>query len=103
MKKKESVKTLSTIRKAFAIDWEVDEGDADFLPREVFIPESVADDDIADYLSDEYGFLIRSYSLEEVDLLFDMSLPYPWATFEISDDELDRLAEMENEEEISLK
>ena len=97
------MKNDKKIRIAFAIDWETDEGNADFLPGKVAIPESVADDDIADYLSDEYGFLVRAYSVEKVDLPFNMSLPFPWAVFEISDEELERVEKMEEEGTVSIK
>ena len=52
MKEKEEVNANKTVRKAFAIEWDVDEDDClEPLPKAVFIPELVADDDIADYLS----------------------------------------------------
>lgn len=35
------------------------------LPEEVEIPDEVGDDDIEDYLSDETGYLIKSYSVAE--------------------------------------
>ena len=44
------------------IDWETDDEDVD-LPASVLIPSSVVEDEIADYLSDEYGFLVRGYVL----------------------------------------
>jgi len=44
------------------IDWETDEEDVD-LPASVLVPSSVVEDEIADYLSDEYGFLVRGYVL----------------------------------------
>lgn len=33
------------------------------LPASVLVPSSVVEDEIADYLSDEYGFLVRGYVL----------------------------------------
>ena len=44
------------------IDWETDDEDVD-LPASVLVPSSVVEDEIADYLSDEYGFLVRGYVL----------------------------------------
>ena len=41
------------------------ESDGKHLPNQVEIPEHIADDGVEDYLSDEYGYLIHSYSLEE--------------------------------------
>ena len=46
-------------RIATGIEWETDGEDVD-LPEEVEIPENVSDDDIADYLSDKYNFLVAS-------------------------------------------
>ena len=37
------------------------------LPEEVLIPWNILDDDIADYLSDEYGFCVRDFEVEEDD------------------------------------
>ncbi len=44
------------------IDWETDDEDVD-LPASVLVPSSIVEDEIADYLSDEYGFLVRGYVL----------------------------------------
>lgn len=51
-----------TTGKRFAreIEWDTDGEDAG-LPEEVEIPDSVNDEDISDYLSDTYGFLVYSY------------------------------------------
>lgn len=87
-----------SLRRAFAIEWAGDSEDEDlsFLPKAVLIPENIPDADVADYLSDRYGFLVLSYSIEEAeDLPFDLSLPFPWAKFDISDEELERFEEME--------
>jgi hypothetical protein len=51
-------------RVAYEICWDVDDDNVD-LPSEVKIPENIDDDDIADYLSDEFGFCVRDYSVEE--------------------------------------
>lgn len=57
----------SPIRQVYNIEWAVDdEKDMSFLPEKVFIPGDVEEDDIADYLSDRYGFLVVAYRVEEV-------------------------------------
>ena len=33
------------------------------LPKEVRIPKGITDDDIADYLSDEYGWCVNSFNI----------------------------------------
>jgi hypothetical protein len=50
--------------KATNIKWVTDGADVN-LPTEVEIPIEIEDDDdkIADFLSDEYGFLVESFSL----------------------------------------
>ncbi len=52
-------------RKATGINWCFDEADDPTLPKEVDIPCEVLDDDVADYLSDEYGFLVDDFDIEE--------------------------------------
>ena len=50
--------------KATDIKWVTDGADVN-LPTEVEIPTDIEndDDEIADFLSDEYGFLVESFSL----------------------------------------
>lgn len=55
---------------ATAIQWETD-GEAVDLPASVAIPDNVDGDEVADYLSDEYGYLVASFSL--------VIFPYPAA------------------------
>ena len=57
--------------KAINIDWCLDNDDyinlneQDMLPpTEVDIPYGVEEDDVVDYLSDEYGFLVNSFEIE---------------------------------------
>jgi hypothetical protein len=56
--------------KAINIIWCIDDEGSDFNPngyngpREVEIPNEIEEDDIADYLSDEYGFLVESFDIE---------------------------------------
>ena len=49
--------------KAINIIWETDGYDID-LPSEVKIPNYVDEEYIADYLSDEYDFLVISFDIE---------------------------------------
>lgn len=44
------------------IEWEIDGEDVD-LPTEVEVDDDLLDDEIADYLSDTYGWLVESFSL----------------------------------------
>ena len=44
------------------IAWSVDETeDLEELPVEVEVPDEVDEEDIADWLSDQYGYLIESF------------------------------------------
>lgn len=52
------------MRKATCIEWDCDtEGEVN-LPLEVDIPETVAEDEIADYLSDTYEFCVIGFVVE---------------------------------------
>ena len=55
--------------RAINILWDTDEGDGyeQFygLPDHVDIPENIDEEDIADYLSDTYGFCIFSFDIQE--------------------------------------
>lgn len=44
------------------IKWETD-GEAINLPSEVEVNDNMSDEEIADYLSDKYGWLVESFSL----------------------------------------
>jgi hypothetical protein len=57
--------------KAINIDWCLDNDDyinlneQDILPpTEVDIPYGVDEDEVVDYLSDEYGYLVNSFEIE---------------------------------------
>ena len=53
-------------RTAHHIFWDVDEEDGIVdLPDSVLIPDNVVDDDVADYLSDTYGFCVSSFLLRK--------------------------------------
>ena len=51
------------------IDWEIEEDEnSDYVPpTEVVIPWNLFDDDIADWLSDEYGYCVLDYQVEDND------------------------------------
>lgn len=49
--------------KALNIKWETDGYDVE-LPNEVQIPNGISEDEVTDYLSDTFGWLINSYELE---------------------------------------
>lgn len=51
-----------SVKVARDIQWETDD-ERDDLPEEAAVPGYI--DDVADYLSDTYGFLVSSYTLEE--------------------------------------
>ena len=44
------------------IKWETD-GEVVDLPTEVEVNDGLSDDEIADYLSDEYGWLVNGFAL----------------------------------------
>lgn len=44
------------------IKWETDGVDVE-LPREVEVDDNMSDDEIADYLSDTYGWLVDSFAV----------------------------------------
>ena len=46
------------------IDWDTDDEPIEGLPTEVTISEDIEPDAIADYLSDQYGFCIKSLCIE---------------------------------------
>ena len=50
------------------IDWECDTNVCANLPKEL-IMDAVEEDDIADMLSDKYGYLVKSFKLEKVALV----------------------------------
>lgn len=49
--------------KRICVDWETDETHIEEigLPTEVDVPNDIDIDDIADWLSDEYGFLVNGF------------------------------------------
>lgn len=53
---------ISRLRWVSDIDWDTDGQNVD-LPTEIPIQGNVPDEDIADYLSDHYGFCVKSFSV----------------------------------------
>ena len=49
-----------------SVDWDTDNESPDGLPKEVILEDISVLDDIADRLSDEYGFLVNSYEIKEI-------------------------------------
>ena len=50
--------------KAINIQWDTDNEMID-LPTEVEIPEGYSEDEVVDYLSDEYGFCVFSFDIDD--------------------------------------
>ena len=50
--------------KATNIKWDVDDDNILDLTTEVTIPKNVEEENIADYLSDEYEFCVESFEIE---------------------------------------
>ena len=57
------VSTSLTEAYAVNIDWDTEGEDVD-LPTKVKLPAGIDDEDITDYLSDTYGWLVNSYNIE---------------------------------------
>lgn len=58
--------TIPCSRSAENIVWDYDEGEEGSfseLPGRVEIPDEIADDDIADYISDKYGWCVVSFDI----------------------------------------
>lgn len=50
--------------KIYSIVWETDNQEVD-LPSEVDVPNYLDEFEIADYLSDEYGWLVKSFEIKQ--------------------------------------
>ena len=51
------------------VEWDVPDSEFEYfvcegIPRKVYVPMSVAEEDIADWLSDKYGYCVRSYTID---------------------------------------
>ena len=57
---------LSTRAYAVNIKWDTDGEDIEYLPERVSIPFFMDDDEIADYLSDKYGFCVLGFDIEQI-------------------------------------
>lgn len=68
----EDMETLEELQgkplKAFDISWDVDGDDEvlETLPSEVIIPVGIGLEDIADYLSDKYGWCVACFNVMEM-------------------------------------
>ena len=47
-----------------SVEWDTDGKDVDDLPEEVEVPSDIDEEDIADWLSDEYGYCVESFYVE---------------------------------------
>ena len=52
-----------------SVEWDVSDSEFETfmnegIPRKVYVPMSVAEEDIADWLSDKYGYCVRSYTID---------------------------------------
>ena len=50
------------------VDWDVSDSEFETfmdegIPRKVYVPMSVAEEDIADWLSDKYGYCVESFTI----------------------------------------
>ena len=54
--------------KTYAVDikWDTDGEDIEGLPERVSIPLFIDDDEIADYLSDKYGYCVFGFNIEQI-------------------------------------
>ena len=51
------------------VEWDVSDNEFENfvyegVPRKVYVPMSVAEEDIADWLSDKYGYCVESYTID---------------------------------------
>jgi len=51
------------MERLIAIDWETDGADSNELklPKTLGVPVDIEDEDVADWLSDEYGWLVQGW------------------------------------------
>lgn len=52
--------------KAVNIEWDTEGTKIDDLPEEVDIPDDINENDVADYLSDSYGWCVLDLNIVEV-------------------------------------
>jgi hypothetical protein len=60
--------------KIYGIVWETDNQEVD-LPSEVDVPNDLGEFEIADYLSDEYGWLVQSFEIKTFE---DLTIEELW-------------------------
>lgn len=63
-----NLRSLLLSTRAYAVDikWDTDGEDIECLPERVSIPFFMDDDEIADYLSDKYGFCVFGFNIEQI-------------------------------------
>ena len=57
--------------KAINIQWDTDDQVVD-LPTEVEIPEGYSEDDVADYLSDEYRYCVFNFDIDNDKKIYEI-------------------------------
>lgn len=58
----EPINDVSLIKTNIAVViWDTDGEEIDGLPSEVEVPDDIDDDDVSDWLSDEYGFCVEKW------------------------------------------
>ena len=50
-------------RLATEIDWDTDGEEIDWLPKQCVVPPDLDDDEVADWLSDRFGFCVNGFSI----------------------------------------
>ena len=57
------VKECEPLMRITDIEWDLDDGESDYaLPKTVTLDKFIEEDEIADYLSDEYGYCVRNFN-----------------------------------------
>lgn len=69
--------------RATCIDWETD-GETPELPEEMQIPDEIDPEDVADYLSDQTGWLVNGFSLEPDERILHAQAPVTFLPEHIS-------------------
>ena len=67
--------------KAINIKWDTD-NEVIVLPTEVKIPEGYSEDEVADYLSDEYGYCVFNFDIDDDEKKYEI--------YDINDEVMER-------------
>ena len=73
--------------KAINIKWDTDDQVID-LPTEVEIPEGYSEDEVADYLSDEYGYCVFNFDIDNDKKIYEI--------YDINDEAMGRADDFRN-------